>query len=117
MAREHEGTGLAHDAKYRHIVTALVAAIEELARGIEIETAGIVTPRPLFADERQLAGRADREYSNAIVQAVADVYKSAIAGNQDFRSKIAAREVRRQAGERLAGSQPTVGAIIVEQHD
>ena len=46
------------DSEHRHIVRSLVAHIEELARGIEIEAAGIVSMCPFFSDELQLTAPA-----------------------------------------------------------
>src|SRR4051812_34906485 len=114
---EHEGTGRAHHAENRHVVAALVAAIEEPARRIKIETPGIAAARPFLADKGQLASRPDGKNADAVVQPVADIYIPTVVGNQDFRGKVTASEVRRQAGERLAGSQPTLRAVVVEQDD
>src|SRR5262245_15773758 len=51
MAREGESTRGPIDAEHRHVVRSLIAAIEELPRGIEIKAARIVSTCPFLAGE------------------------------------------------------------------
>ena len=53
MAGEVEAAGLAIHSEDGDVVTALIAAIEELAGGIEVEAARIVPACPFFPDKRQ----------------------------------------------------------------
>jgi hypothetical protein len=56
VACEVEAAGFAIDSKDGDIVAALIAAVEELAGGIDVEAARIVPARPLLADIGQAAG-------------------------------------------------------------
>src|SRR6266516_2037744 len=117
MAGERQSALFAIDAEHRDVVPSLVAAIEELPGGIEIEAARIASTGPFLANESQSPGVTDREYPNAVMQTVADIDEPAIAGNQDLRAEVTADEPGRQAGDRLPRGQPPLRAIVVEQDD
>lgn len=87
------------------VVRTLIAPVEELTRGIEMETAGIIPVCPDFPFERQLAMRANREYPDAVVQPIARVNKLPISGNQNLGTEIAASKAGRQI--HLAGQYVT----------
>src|SRR5262245_22954831 len=87
------------------VVSALIAAIEELPRGVEVEAAGIIAVGPLLADVRQAAARPDREDPDAVVEPVARVDEAPIRRDQDLRAEVAAGEAGRQGGDRLPGLQ------------
>ena len=55
MAGEVETAGFAIHTKDGDIVGPLIATIEELPRGVEVEAARIVPARPFFFDEGQRA--------------------------------------------------------------
>src|SRR4051812_24278603 len=55
LARKREAACFAIHAKDSDIVPALIATIEELAGGVEIEAARIAAARPLFPDVLQRA--------------------------------------------------------------
>src|SRR5256885_16632315 len=78
MAGKQEAAGFVVYAKHRHVVGSLVATIKKLAGRIEIKATRIVSTRPFLADKGQLPILADREYPNAIVQAVAGIDNAAI---------------------------------------
>ena len=117
MAGEGEAAGLAIHPEDGDVVAALIAAIEELAGGVEVEAARIVPARPFFADERQVAVRADGKDPDAVVQPVARIDKPAIGGNQDLGAEVAAGKPGRQGGDRLPRGQPPRRGIVVKQHD
>ena len=52
MAGEVEAAGFAIHAEDGDVVAALIAAIEELAGGVEVEAARIVPACPFFPDDR-----------------------------------------------------------------
>src|SRR5207248_3858153 len=101
MAGELEAAGPAIHPEDGDVVATLVAAVEEAAGGVEGEATGIVPPRPLLPDVRQLAIRADGEDRDAVVQPVARVDEAPIGRDQDLRAEVAAGEPRRQGGDRL----------------
>ena len=78
MAGEVEAAGFAVHTEHGDVVTALIAAIEELARGVEVEAARIVPACPLLPDIGQGAVWTYGENPDAVVQPVAGVDKSAI---------------------------------------
>ena len=81
---EGEGARLAVDLEDGEVVATLVAAVEESAGGVDAETARVVATRPFLAQVRQLAVGANGEDADAVVQPVACIDESAIAGNKDF---------------------------------
>src|SRR6476646_1727534 len=97
------------------VVCSLIADVEELTGRIEIEAARIISARPFLADEGQLTRLPNREYSNAVVQTVAGINKSAIGGNQDLGAKVTAGESGRQTRDRLARSEAAVHGVVVEE--
>src|SRR5205814_321585 len=99
------------------VVGPLVAGIEELAGGIKIEAARIISTRPFVADKAQLAGFADRENANTVVQTIAGVNEAAIARNQDLGAEVTAGESGRQTGDGLPRGQPPLRGIVVEEDD
>ncbi len=106
MTGEFEAAGLAIHAKDGDVVGSLIAAIEELAGGVEVEAARIIPPGPFLPDERQFALRADGKDPDAVVEPVARVDKPPIGGNQDLGAEVAAGEPGRQGGDRLPRGQP-----------
>ena len=106
MAGEGEAAGLAIHPEDGDVVAALIAAIEELAGGVEVEAARIIPARPFFPDERQVAVWADGKDPDAVVQAVARIDEPPIGGNQDLGAEIAAGKPGRQSGDRLPRGQP-----------
>src|SRR2546428_5361449 len=68
MTREDQAAGFGFHAEGSDVVASLVAGVEELAGGIEVEAAWVVPACPFLAHEGQLAVLADREDSNAVVQ-------------------------------------------------
>src|SRR5256885_1810848 len=101
MTGKVQSACVAIHTEHRDVVAPLVAGIKELAGGVEIEAAGIVSMGPFLADEGQLPGRTDRKYPNAVMQAVAGIDEPAIARNQDLGAEVAAGETGREAGEGL----------------
>src|SRR5437588_10910083 len=77
MAGEVEAAGFAVHTKHGDVVTALIAAIEELAGGVEVEAARIVPACPFFADIRQRAVCSYGKNPDAVVQPVAGINKPA----------------------------------------
>ena len=66
VAGEFEPAGVARHAEDRHVVGALVAAVEEAARGVEGEAAWVVAAGPFVGDEFQLARWSDRKNRDAV---------------------------------------------------
>ena len=79
MAGEVESAGLAVHAEHGDVVTSLIAAIEELAGGVEVEAARIVSACPFLPDIGQRAVCSYGKNPDAIVQPVAGIDKPAIA--------------------------------------
>ena len=92
VSGEIESTRFAIHFESGNVVAALIAAVEELAGRIEVETARIVPTRPFIAGVFQRAIRADGEDADAIVQPVADVDVFAIGGDQNPGAEVTARE-------------------------
>ena len=78
MAGELELAGVAIDAEGGHVVGSLVAAVEKLAGGVKAEAAWVVAVRPGFVDVGEVAGWADGEDGDAVVEPVAGVDEAAI---------------------------------------
>ena len=78
MAGEVEAAGFAVHTEHSDVVTALIAAIQELARGVEVEAARIVPACPFFPEKCQGAVWAYGKDSDAVVQPVANIDKPAI---------------------------------------
>ena len=55
MAGKCEAAGLAIHPEDGDVVVPLIATIEKLARGIEVEAARIISSGPLFPEVRELA--------------------------------------------------------------
>src|SRR6185295_8140976 len=104
-AREGEGAAAAVHSENRDRVAALVAAIEEAARWVETEAARVIPPRPLFADELQVAVRSDGKDADAVMQPVARVDVLPVGGDQDLGAEVAAGEAGGQGGDRLPRAQ------------
>ena len=79
----------------------LIATIEELAGGVEVEAARIVPACPFFPDKCQGAVWADGKDPDAVVQPVAGIDKPAIGGNQDLGAEVTAGKPGWQGGDRL----------------
>jgi len=82
LPRENQPACPAIHAEDRDVVAALVAAVEKPARGIEVEAARIITPRPFHPPEGELSAWTDREDPDAVVQAVARLDEAAVGRNQ-----------------------------------
>ena len=102
MAGEVEAAGFAIHTEDGDVVAALIAAIEELAGGVEVEAARIVSARPFFADDTSVSpsGPIGKD-PDAVVQPVAGIDKPAIGGNQDLGAEVTAGKPGRQSGDRL----------------
>src|SRR5580704_1026357 len=90
MAGEPESASLAINLEDGDVVAALIATIEKLAGGVEVEAAWIITSCPFFPHERQVAVRADGKDPDAVVQPVARVDESPIDRDQDLGAEVAA---------------------------
>src|SRR5262249_6577493 len=90
VAGEGEDAGLAVDPEAGDVVAPLIAAIEELAGGVEVETARVAPAGPLFPDVGQRAFGAHGKDADAVVQPVAGVNESAVGGDQDLGAEVAA---------------------------
>src|SRR5262249_48103690 len=88
MAGEVEAPGLAVHAEHGDVVPALIATIEELAGGVDVETARVVPACPFFPDMGQGAVGSDGKDPDAVVQPVARIDKPALGGNQDLGAEI-----------------------------
>src|SRR5262249_27930021 len=99
------------------VVRALIERVEEISRGIKIEAAWVISPRPLFRHKGQRSIFADGKDCNAVVQTVARINKLAVAGNHNLRAEIAASESRRQAGEGLLRGERSLLAVEIEEDD
>src|SRR5258708_10272254 len=78
MAGEVEAAGFAVHMEHSDIVTSLIATIEELAGGVEVETARVVSACPFFPDIGQGAVLSNGKNPDAVVQPVARIDKPAI---------------------------------------
>ena len=117
MIREGKASVSAIHPEHGHIVSTLVAAVQELTGRIKVETAGIVTPGPFFGDESEFAIPGDGEEGDTVVQTIARIDEPAIVGNEDFRSKVAARETGWKTGNRLARGEMGGSGVVVEEDD
>ena len=79
MAREFEAAVLTTHLKDGDVVGSLIAAIEELARRVEVEAARIIPSCPFFPDEGEIAVWANGEDPDAVMQPVARIDESSIA--------------------------------------
>src|SRR5438105_81074 len=79
MAGEVEAAGFAVHTEHGDVVPALIAAIEELAGGLEVEAARIAPACPFFPDMGQGAVCSYGKNPDAVVQPVAGIDKPAIA--------------------------------------
>ena len=75
MAGEFEAAGLAIHLEDGDVVGALIATIEVLASGVEVEAARIIPSCPFFPHEREVAVWANGKDPDAVVQAVACIDK------------------------------------------
>ncbi len=78
MAGESEAAGLAIYLEDGDVVGALIAAIKELARGIEVEAARIISSRPFVPYEREFAIGANGKNPDAVVQPIARIDKLSV---------------------------------------
>ena len=108
MAGEDQASRFAIHAEDGDVVAALIAAVKELAGGVEIEAARIVPARPFFPWVGQGTGGADGKDRDAVVQTVTRIEEPAIGRNHDLRAEIAASEPGRQAGDSLSRGQPPI---------
>src|SRR5438445_2996274 len=101
MAGEVEAASFAIHLEDGDVVATLIAAIEELTGGVEVEAARIIPPCPFFPNERQVAVWANGKDPDAVVQPVARIDKSPVGRNQDLGAEITASKRGRQGGDRL----------------
>jgi hypothetical protein len=78
MTGEFEPAGLAVYLEDGNVVGSLIAAIEELTRGVEIEAAWVIPSCPFFPNEREIAVWANGKDPDAVVQSVACINKFSI---------------------------------------
>lgn len=78
MAGEVEAAGFLVYPEDCDIVATLIATIEELTRGIEIETPWVVSTSPFFTGICQRTVRTDGKDADTVVQPVAGVDKPAV---------------------------------------
>ena len=78
MAGEVEAACFAIHTEDGDVVAPLIATIEELAGGVEVEAARVVPACPFFPDIGQIPARANGEDPDAVVQPVAGIGKPAI---------------------------------------
>ena len=117
VAGEREAAGLRVHSEGGDVVAALVAAVEELAARVKIETARVISAGPFLAEIGQGPVFADGENGDAVMQAVAGIKETPVCGDHDFRAEITAGETRRQAGDGLPRGQPSQGGIVVKQDE
>lgn len=84
MPGELQATRLVINLEDSNVVASLVAAVQELPSGIEIETARIIASRPFFPHECQFAVSSDRENANAVVQSIPGVNILSVGRDQDL---------------------------------
>ena len=101
MAGEAQAARCAVHTEHGDVVIALIAAIEELAGGVEVEAARIASACPFFPDTGQRAVWSDGKDPDAVVQAVARIDKPTIGRNQNLGAEIAPSKPRWQRGDRL----------------
>ena len=108
-------TGFSIDSKDGDIVSTLIAAVEELAGGVEVEAPGIVAASPFVSDKGQIAVGTNRKNPHTVVQAVSGIDEPAVAGHQNLGTEITAGKPGWQTGDRLPCFQSTGCGIVVEQ--
>src|SRR5262245_18398596 len=101
MARKIEVPGFAIHAKHGDVVTALIAAIEERACGVEIEAARIVPACPFLRNVCQGALGTYGEDSDTVMQPIAAVNEPTVGGNQNLGAEVAAGKTGRQGRDCL----------------
>ena len=105
VARESEAARRAIHLKDGDTVGSLIAAVKELARRVEAEAARIITSRPFFAQEGQLAVGTNGKDADAVVQSVARINEFPVVRNENLRAKIRARKLGRQRRDCLPTRQ------------
>ncbi len=78
MPREREDASLAIDSEDRDIVRSLIAAVQKLTGGIEVEAARIVAARPFLADVSKTTVGSDGEDRDAVMEPIAGVHEPTI---------------------------------------
>ena len=78
MAGECEAAGLTIDLEDGNVVAALIATIEELASGVEVEAARVIPSCPFFPQEREDAIWPSGKYPDAVMQSVTRIDKLSI---------------------------------------
>lgn len=78
MASELEATGRAIHTEDGDVVSTLIATIEELAGGVKVEAARVVSMCPFFPDKCQCTVWSNRKDPNAVVQSIARIDKLSI---------------------------------------
>src|SRR6185437_2239960 len=114
FARKIEAAGRTIDPENRHVVAALIAAIQEGAGRVEGETARVVAARPLVGEPLQTTVSGDGEDADAVVQAVADIEELAVGRDQDSRTEVAAGEAGGQRRDRLPRRQFAGRRVVIE---
>lgn len=125
MAGERKFAGLFVDAEAGEVVGALVATVQEIAGGIEIEAAGVIATGGFFAQIGEFSGGRgatrptgiDGENCDAVVEAVAGVEKFAVVGNENFGGEAAAGKMGWQRADGLTLGELAGLRIEVEERN
>src|SRR5208282_6746544 len=83
IPREGQRSGLAIDAESGDGIAALIAAIEEISCGINVEAAWVITAGPGFSSEGERARGADGKPRDAVVQPIRGVKELSIRRDHD----------------------------------
>lgn len=89
-------------AKYGHVVSSLVTAVQKVAIWIEAEAARVVASSPYFFDIRKLTIVTDCKDPDAVVKPVADIDKTSVVRYENLGAKIASLITRRQGRQSLS---------------
>src|ERR1039458_7246594 len=97
LAGEGQPAGARIDTESGNRISYLVARVEIVAGGIDIEAARVIASRPFLGDVRQLARRPDGEQGDSVVQAVGGIDEFPIGRDHHLGGVICACETARQA--------------------
>ena len=78
MSCKHEHASLLIDPKGRKVISSLVARIEKVTRGCEVEAAWVVASRPFVRKECQFPRCGDPKDADAVVQSISDIDKTTV---------------------------------------
>ena len=97
MAGEVEAAGFAIDMEGGDVVATLIAAIEEPASWVEVETAWIIPACPFFPDKSQVTVCVNGKDADAVVHSVARIDKPPIGRNENLGAEVTASKAGRQS--------------------